>query len=1062
MLNQALRTLAFLAAGVCSYAQIANQTALVGNVMDATGRSIANASVQALNTGTRDTYNTTTNEQGYYSIQFIRAGTYEITVQQPGFQTYKAIKLPVETDQTVRTDITLQVGELKQTVSVEATATVIKTDDASVSETISTRNVAELPLNGRDPLKLATITAGVIQGLKATNGVPPGQDFIGAGTREIQNSISLDGISIVNNLITTTPTRPAVDSVQEVEVQTGTYSAQYGAYLGVHLNVITKTGTNTLHGNLGEFFRNDKLDAKPYFLTATTANPTARKAPLRQNQYGFEVDGPIFIPKLYDGRNRTFFMGSYEGLRQIRQSIALTNVLTPRMFGGDFSELLSPPPGVAPVIIKDPANGGTPFLNNIIPASRLSPIALKLRSYYPSPTSGGFSNNLNGGVANNNNTDQTIDRLDQNISDKVRLFFRWQQQSMNLLGGSLNPFNSATSPVDSHNYSIGYTHTLTPSIVSDMRFGYQFFKTSTLNYFTVNGIAGAGAALGVPGFDGDVRFNNPGIPEFNITGYTGFGNSGTNWFQDDKTWQGFEQVSWSKGAHTIMGGVEFRKLITGRAAVNSPRGVFNFTGQYTGSAPADFLLGIQANDTTPGPEIKGVVAEWRDGFFLLDKWQASRKLSINIGLRYELGTVPYSVNGNATLLNPQQTQLIPATTPSPGFKFINPDHNNFAPRLGIAYRLTDKTVVRLGAGIYYNPNQTNSFTFLTTNPPFSPVITYTGSATTPNLSLASPIVGAGSGPAAIPNVITDSPYLPSATMNQWSFAIGQELWKGGALELQYLGSHSYHLDRSYYNNTPLPGPGPVGPRRPNQLFGQIRTVQNDEISNYHGLTAIVKQRMTKHLQFMVNYTWAHTLDISSDSNNGGAPKDPYNWRADYGNSNWDLRHRMVGSFVYDIPFLAGANSVLKQVFGNWQMNGIVTAQSGFPFNVTYGTDTANTSGGGTNRPNVVGKANSTCGGGHLVQCIDATAFAVPSLYTYGNAGRNLLHGPNLVNVDYSLFKNIPIRERVRVQFRAEFFNFLNHPNFSNPGATFGTASFGNITSTSTENRDIQFGLRLSF
>ena len=308
--------------------QVANQTSLVGNVTDSSGNIIQGAAVTALNTGTQETLNATTNEQGFYNIQFIRTGTYEITVQHPGFQTFRATRVEVGTNQTVRTDVVLQVGELKQTVSVEAVAAAIKTDDASVSETIGTRAVAELPLNGRDPLKLATITAGVISGLKPANGVPPGQDFIGAGTREIQNAVSLDGISIVNNLITTTPVRPAVDSVQEVEVQTGTYSAQYGAYLGVHINVVSKTGTNSLHGSVVEFVRNDKLDAKPFFLVPTAANPTGKKSPLRQNQFGFELDGPIFIPKVYDGRNKTFFMASYEGLRQIRSSPSLSQVLT--------------------------------------------------------------------------------------------------------------------------------------------------------------------------------------------------------------------------------------------------------------------------------------------------------------------------------------------------------------------------------------------------------------------------------------------------------------------------------------------------------------------------------------------------------------------------------------------------------------------------------------------------------------------------------------------------------------------------------------------------------------
>ncbi len=1031
-----------------AYAQIATTTALVGTVTDSTGKVVPGAVVTAVNKGTQDTYNTMTNEMGYYSIQFVRIGTYNITVKHPGFQTFNVSGTTVNTNQVVRNDVVLQIGEVVQTVTVEGASAAIKTDDASVSEIITSRDVADLPLNGRDPLRLAVITPGTMPGLKGANGVPPGEDFIGAGTREIQNSISLDGISIVNNLITTTPTRPAVDAVQEVEVQTGTYSAQYGAYMGVHLNVITKSGTNALHGSVAEFLRNDKLDARPYFL-----QPTAQKSPLRQNQFGFELDGPVVIPHLYDGRNKTFFMASYEGLRQIRQSAVLGSVLTPQMWQGDFSQTTA--------LVRDPANGNAPFPGNMIPLERLSPAALALRQYYPAPNLAGISNNIAVSTPNNNNTDQTVDRIDQNIGESVRVFFRYQYQTMDLLAGSVNPTSASSGPAKPHNYTIGYTHTLTPSLVNDMRFGKQYLDTSTLNYFYVNNLIGAGANLGIPGFDGDVRFNNAGLPDFNVSGFTGWGNAGTNWFQNDTTWQGSDQISWTKGAHTIMAGLEFRKLITGRAAVNSPRGTFTFNGQFTGYAPADFLLGLPQTDTTPGPEVNGIAAEWRDGFFVLDKWQVSRKLTLNVGLRYELPTVPYSVNGYHTLLNPEQTALIPANPPVPGFKFINPNHNDWAPRFGLAYRLSEKTVLRAGYGIYYNPNQTNSFTFLNTNPPFSPVITYTSLPTTPTLSLVDPTpLGSAKTPPP-PNVITDNPNLPSAYMNQWSFGIDRQLWRGGGLEVQYLGSHSLHLDRSYYNNTPLPGPGAVDPRRPNPLFTVIRTIQNDEIANYNGLSFVVRQRMSHGLQFLGSYTWSHTLDVSTDSNGGGAPMDPYNWRGDYGNSNWDVRHRAVASFVYDIPFFHTPNRFLKGALGSWQMNGMLTLQSGMPFTVTIPTDTANT-GVGNQRPDLIATPTSSCGGGNLVGCISPNAYAMPALYTYGNAGRNLLAGPGLFNLDYSLFKNFPLAERFRLQFRAEFFNFFNHPNFSNPSATFGTGSFGNITTTSTENRDIQFGLKLSF
>lgn len=1030
-----------------AYAQLATTTALVGTVTDTSGKTVPDAKITAVNTGTGDTYNVTTNAQGNYNVQFVRPGTYEITIEKEGFQRYRKSGIIVETNQIVRSDAELAVGSVSQSIMVEATAPVIKTDDASVSASLNTRQVSQLPLNGRDPMRLAITTPGVVPGLKGTNGVPPGEDFIGAGTREIQNEMSLDGISIMNNLITTTPSRPMVESVQEVQVQTGTYSAQYGAYMGVHINMVTKSGTNSLHGSLLEFVRNDTFDARPFFLAAGKDKP-----PLRQNQFGFELDGPILIPKLYNGKNKTFFMGSYEGLRQIRETTSLGSILTPQMFQGDFSQYTGKQ-------IVNPSDG-TPFPGNVVPKSLLSPYTVQLQKFYPTPNLPGVTNNISASLANNNNTDQTVDRLDQNLGDKTRLFFRYQRQVENILVGSINPTSATSGPVYISNYNIGYTQTLSPTMVNDMRFGRNYFDSATLNYFAVNHQNNIGASLGIPGFNGDVVGVNPGLPEFNVTGFTGWGVSGTNWYQDDSTWQGTEQFSWNKGNHNLMFGAEFRKLETGRSATNSSRGFFSFTGQFSGYAPADFILGDPANLQTYAIQVRGLVAEWRDGFFALDNWQVNRKLTINYGLRYELPTVPYTVNGYATELNPQQTALVPANPPVPGFKFTFPQHSDWAPRLGFAYRLTEKTVLRGGVGIYYNPNQTNSQTFLNTNPPFTNYTTYTSLPTTPTLSLANPTGGTANAPPPVSNVITDNWDLKTPRMNQWSFGVERELWRNAGLEVQYLGSHSYHLDRSYYNNTPLPGPGTIQPRRPNQLFGVIRTIQNDEIANYQGLMVTLKQHFSHGVQFEFNYVWSHTLDVTTDSNGGGAPMNPYNWALDYGNANWDMRHRVVANYVWEIPFFRGASHALRNAFGNWQINGITTLQSGIPINVTYGTDTANTSSGGSNRPNVVGTPSANCGDGHLTGCINAAAFAVPSLYTYGNAGRNLITGPHLFTTDLSVFKNFQITEGVRFEFRFEAFNVTNSPEFSNPSSTFGTASFGNITSTTIDNRDLQLGAKL--
>ncbi|MDQ2775788.1 MAG: TonB-dependent receptor, partial [Acidobacteriota bacterium] len=902
------RFLIFLLAFSCrgtSYAQLANTTSLVGSVSDSAGAAMAGVSITAVNAATKDTYTATTNSDGNYTIQFAKIGSYDITAKMPGFEVITKNGITLDYNQTARTDFTMAVGQLNQHIEVNAATPPISTDDASVKEVVGQRQVADLPLNGRDALQLAATAPGVLPGQKSANGVPPGEDFIGAGTREIQNSVSLDGISIMNNLITTTPYHPSVDAIAEFEVQSGTYSAQYGSYLGAHLNLITKNGTNQLHGAVYEFFRNDALDARNFFLT-----PTSPKAPLRQNQFGFELGGPVFIPKLYDGRNRTFFMVDYEGLRLVKQVTSLDTVLTPQMRLGDFSQYSKP--------IINPVTGQR-YGGNLIPQGQLSQQALSALQYMPLPNLPGITNNLEASYPNNDHYNQTVDRIDQNIGNNIRLFYRYAWQNEQFLTGATSPYNATYIPVSTRNWVFGYTQTLSPTMVNDFRIGRQNLSTNALNYWSANNLKDAGTKLGIPGFTGDTSFNDPGIPVFSISGFMTLGNASTNWIQQDTTWQGTDSFTWTRGKHTIIGGAELRKLITSRAAVNNPDGAFNFanTPAITGFAAADFILGYAQSDQSPGPEIRNKVAEWRDGFFIVDNWQASKKLTLNLGLRYELPTVPYTVNGYATILNPQQTALIPSNPPQAGFKFINPNHKDVAPRIGLAYRITEKTVFRAGYGIYYNPNQTNTFTFLANNPPFSTVTTFNSVVSTTSLlnlgqvvSLTNPTPSSLAHKAALSNVsiITPNPNLPTEYMNQWSADLERTVWTNAALDVQYLGSHSTHLDRSYYNNTPQPGPGSVSSRRPNQLFGDIRTIQNDEEANYNGLSVVLRQRLNHGLSMLASYTWSHDLDVTTDSNGGGAPMNPYNWHADYGNSNWDVRHRFVASFNYDLPFFRSASN----------------------------------------------------------------------------------------------------------------------------------------------------------
>src|SRR6266542_1448605 len=552
-------------------AQLASQTALVGTVTDNGGLVVPGAQVVAVNVGTRDTYEATTNAEGYYHIQFVRPGRYEITVRTSGFGPFKATGVEVPTNQVVRTNATLQVGAMADSVTVEAKAQVLDTDRATVSATIGERAIVELPLNARNVWNLAATTPGVLGGLNSDIGL----SFRGAGQREIQNSLSLDGINSSANLLAATSMRPIADAVTEIQVQTGSTSAEYGSYLGVHINVVTKSGTNNFHGSFFEFFQDDALDKRGYF--ENLANP---KNPRRRNQFGFEMDGPVVIPKLYDGRSKTFFMGAYEGVRGDAISSPFANVPTALMREGNFSEVST--------AIRNPLTG-QPFPGNIIPRSQLSPVALKLLEYYPATTAGGIANNFQGASANTDNVDQTLVRVDQNIGNKIRLYVRhnWHDSFNSNVFNAAIPITQITQPRVNKNTLFAYTHTLKPNLFNDFRIGYHRIDFDTLNYFAVNSLTSAGADLGIPGFDGDVQYKNPGIPSINVNNFAGLGAGGSNWYQFDTTFQMSNVLAYSRGAHNVRGGFDLRRLATGRRAANDARGLFSFTGDITGYSAAD-------------------------------------------------------------------------------------------------------------------------------------------------------------------------------------------------------------------------------------------------------------------------------------------------------------------------------------------------------------------------------------------------------------------------------------------------------------------------------------------
>lgn len=1085
MIQRVLVSTVLAASAVTAFGQVANNTSLVGTVTDASGAALAGAQVTGINRDTKVEYAGKTNGEGYYSIPFVIPGTYDIVVDAPGFKKVTSTGVVVTLNLAVRTDVSLAVGSAGEAVTVTAATPALSTDDAVIGETISRNQVENLPINTRRVMDLATTASNVIQGPKTSfTGVPPGANYIGAGTREVTNSLTLDGITIMNSLISSSPVTPNPDAVSAVQVQSGNYTAQYGAYMGIHINSDTRSGTNALHGTAYDYLQNDYFNAKPWL-----ALPGARVAKLRFNQFGGVLSGPVVLPFIYDGHDKTFFTGSYEGLRQYQQSQVVTTVPTARMRTGDFSELL-------PTLqLYNPANRTTPYANNQVPVSA---VAARLMQYYPLPTVAGVASNYNGYVPVSLVQNQTLDRVDHNIGEHVRLFGRFLWQKLTYVSGSAAPTSTSYSPTTDRNGVIGYTHIINPSLINDLRAGFNTLTSDVNNQFAQLGLNDAGSQLGIPGFNADVANNNPGIPTIAVTGYLGLGSAGSNWKQDDRTVHVYDQVSWTKGTHSLMAGADIRRMTIGRAAQNDPRGNFTFSGRYTtqcvllssgncsnaqsGNALADMVAGYASAVTTPTFQVKGSVGEWRNGYFAQDTWQVSPNLTLLYGVRYEQPTIPYSLNGYARILNAGYTALIPnstattgaAFTPNPGFQFTGPNNNLWAPRLGFAYRAGEKIVIRGGGGIYYNPNHLNAFTLASGNYPLANSTVFNANANLSTNTFANPSGGAAGAGGCNPNVagtycsaFTDAARLPTPRMYQWNLDTGYELWKNAAFEVQYLGSKSVYLDYSWQPNVPTPGAGTINSRRPYQAFGQIRQITNGGYETYNGLTSVFRQRMNHGLSVNLSYTWSHTLDTSNDANGGGYLMNPYNIRGDYGNANWDIRNRFVGTILYQMPALSRLNYAVRLLAGGWQANAIVVLQSGMPFNVGLSSDIANTGTSGTQRPNFVKYGVNHCNGAYVVasrtaSCIDSTAYVTPAQFTYGNLHRNDSYGPGRESVNFSMFKNFPIYERLQLQFRAEAFNLFNHPNPSNPNTTFGTAAFGTITSTQTDPRILQLAGKINF
>jgi hypothetical protein len=1041
----------YLTLNGAAFCQVASSTTLVGTVTDTLGAVVPNASVTAVQDATKVAFKGITSGTGDYSLPYVAVGTYTITVEATGFQKVVHTNVLIEVNHTVRTDFALAPGAVTSEVTVSEATPAIATDDAALVQTLSSAAISSLPTVGHDAYQLALTTAGVQLSSNVTVGDPPGEAFAGPGYRGEQQDISLDGVTLMNSIHVTVDFPPSPDALQEFNVQTGTYSAQYGGHLGIHVNAVTKTGGNEFHGLIEEYNQNGSFAAHSRFDL-----PGSRKNPSNQNQFGGEIDGPVLLPHLYNGKKRTFFMFDYQGRREINKIATIYTVMTEPERTGDFSALLTAP---EPVKLSDPVDP-TCIVANVIQQRCIDPHSFQVLNFMgPGPNLPGVTQNLNYSVSNADPWNQYIGRLDEVINDNTRLFARYAYMTADPYAGVLFFPDSAYTPSKQANFVVGYTQVLTPNLVNQFLIGRnQVSIRSSNGYYQDPSLLGQLDVLTIPGYANPP--GDPGDPSVTISNYNGTGSTARNSAQTDEYWSGNNTISWNHGAHNIIAGLDLSRVYTTRYAQNSPRGSFSFNGTMTGDAAADFMRGLIINDTTPVPQPQSAGLQWLDDFFVLDKWSIARKLSLNIGLRYELPTVPTSPSGIANALNAEGTALIP-NPPQRSYKFTNPNHSEWAPRIGAAYRLTPKWVIRGGGGIYYSPDTLNSLTILSLNPPFAENFTYNTSRANPVITFSDPNPASALGTSAKPDIRTLDRHYPSAMMEQWSLDVERVLWPDAGLDVQFIGNHTDHLDTTLQLNAPLPGPGAIQARRPNQNFGNILDIRNLEHSNFEGLNIVFTQRMHRNIDAQLSYTWSHSLDMGLYANGGGAIVNPYNPQADYGNSNDDIRHRFVGSFVWDIPyFRSGSNGLVRTVLGGWSFSGVETIQTGNPVNVTISSDQANT-GQASQRPNRVGPIHAGSCGGVRVACVNSDAWALPAPYSYGNSARNPFYGPGTVNLNSALAKTFPIYERLSFQFRADAYNTFNHVDWGPPNGVWTSPTFGNIT-TAGPMRIFEFEGRLMF
>ena len=1079
-------------AGLCVFVFFATslfgQTAgIQGIVQDQSQAAVVGAQVVVTNIDTGLRLEATANETGLYIFPSLPVGRYTLRANSKGFSVEEVHEIKLDVAQIARVDFTLKPGAVTESIDVISSATLLNSETSMVGHVIENKRIVEMPLNGRNYLELARTS-----GTTAARGSRPLSEgvFSAGGQHGYQVQVNIDG---VDNSLTYSggpigfeaqAVKPSVDAVGEFRVVTNNLSAEYGNRMGGQVFVNIKSGTNSLHGTLFEFLRNSNLDGTNFFANRV-GSP---KPPYRQNQFGGTVGGPIKKDKL-------FFFGSYEGTRTRLGHSFTSTVPVLEVRDGNFNR-------IRPVF--DPATTeGTPasftrqpFPGNTVPKNRWDPLFPKLLALYPLPTDNSkITDNFFYSPTESNNVDTLDVKGDYNVSDRQRVWVRYGHRSRDRYEPGPLPLPAdgglgTTTVIRTNSYAFTHTVTFGPSLTNEFRFGVTDIPTRfdipydapLFDQFGIKGIPKTN--LATSNDHGNSRFTPAGYVEIGSRSFWPNTNNVRNYQFSDTL---FKNV----GKHNVRFGVEIRREDVFRNAARFARGQFAFNREFTanpanrnatGDGMAEFMLGLAAAGTV-GNENGEYIVDTTYAAFFQDDWKITPRLTLNLGIRYDIFSAPFFPDGKVSnfaldFSNTGASARLPQTRFDKGACNCDNDFNNFGPRLGFAYKLTNKTVVRAGAGVIYaradsvgnqwarGYNQApdfQEFGFATLDR-INARLTLSGGFPAVNFSSAEV-----PGPNAV-GITASNRFLPTQFSQQWFFDLQRELPFDTLLTLGYNGNGTRKLLGSLNYSIPFdvaPSPVPIANRRLWPFYNSVTVQEPFGSLSYNGLVTRLEKRFSRGLTFALNYTWSHAIDNIDEvgnSDNVSALK-PWDRKLERGPSLTDVRHAFGFVSTYELPvgkgrrFLTHVPRMVDVFLGGWQLSGIFSHASGQPFTVT--TSGGITNAGGADRPNRIRDGALPSDQRSIDRWFDVSAFQVQPNYTYGNSGRNILNGPGLTNIDFLLGKTFAITERIRLQFRAESFNLTNTPAFGNPAANISAAGVGRIT-IAGEPRRVQFGLKFIF